>query len=692
MRKKPRQPHIISAHPDKIINGRERILLAVTLLFSFSVSLGLYIVTLAPTVTFEDSGELIAAAYRLGIPHEPGYPLFTLLGRIFTFLPVGTIAYRLNLMSAFFTALGAMWLSWTIVLMIEDIFPRAVTFPDNLMKYGAAVAAGLWMTTAYETWEQAIITEVYGLNAMFTTLLLYLTVQWKQHNRPDERMRYFLLICYVMGLTFSNHSTSVMFLPILFVFALLVYRGFILNLKNIFRGIPFLLLGLTPYLYLPFASLRNPLMDWGNPENWTNFWRTVMRHQYGFNETHTWGKFVDQFGAYLTLLLTQWQPWVLIFAVLGLADLGMDSISKSPGVRSKQKRPGSSASALPEKNPSRQGDSRPYFYLSLLFLFFAVPVTTYLTNFDVSFPNPRIAAENKALVSVFYIPSYIYLALLMGIGGYVLLRLLHSSKTAKSISTILLIALPIVSGGYSNFNKLNMHQYYFTEDYAHNLFRVVSPNALVFCNWDPYYFPLNYYQFVEGQRPDVIVLDQQLLRRSWYIRWLKNHYPGLVRLALHETEEFLTAVAPFEAHQPYDSNIIQQKYMAMINAFIDRTIEAGRDVYLTYLPSPEMAGKYEKESVLAAFKLKQPGSPLTAVEWDSLRFRHFFDQNVPLDRMVKVFRLYYGQLFWQRGGECEKAGLTGQAISCYSRAARFLEDQPIIVKKIQAALQRLTQE
>jgi hypothetical protein len=78
------------------------ILFYVTMGLSFIVSLFFYILTLAPTVTFEDSGELITAAYRLGIAHEPGYPLFTMLGKVFSCFPYGNVAWRLNFMSAFF--------------------------------------------------------------------------------------------------------------------------------------------------------------------------------------------------------------------------------------------------------------------------------------------------------------------------------------------------------------------------------------------------------------------------------------------------------------------------------------------------------------------------------------------------------------------------------------------------------------
>jgi hypothetical protein len=64
-----------------------------------------YILTLGPTVTGEDSGELVSAAYTLGIAHPPGYPLWCILGHLFTYIPFGPVAWRVNLMSATFGSL-----------------------------------------------------------------------------------------------------------------------------------------------------------------------------------------------------------------------------------------------------------------------------------------------------------------------------------------------------------------------------------------------------------------------------------------------------------------------------------------------------------------------------------------------------------------------------------------------------------
>jgi hypothetical protein len=649
--------------------------LIITLVLSFLLSFFLYWLTLAPTVTFEDSGELIAAAYTPGIPHQPGYPLFTLMGRIFSMLPFENIAYRLNLMSAFLSALGAMWLTWAMILLIEDCFIPGVKRKtkslysaekaDNsqILKYASALSAGILMATAFENWEQSIITEVYGLNTMFVGLILFLAVLWRRQAEKIARFRYFLLICFILGLTLSNHTTSLMFLPILLVFGLLEDRKFILNSKILLSGTVFLILGLTPYIYLPVASARNPRMDWGNPENLANFLRTVTRHQYGLGGNRSFARFLDQFSAYIDLLLVQWFPIFLIFALIGLFTL----------LKSR----------------------RIYFYFSLVFLLFAAPLTTYLTDFDVSTPDPFLTAENKALVSVFYIPSYIYLAFLTGIGLFYLATMLKSRfaeiRYVEYGLALLIVLLPL-GMGYSNYQKLDMSRYYFTEDYAENLFKVAEKNALVVANWDPFYFPLNYYQFVEGRRPDLIAIDQELLRRSWYIHWLQEHYPEFIRAADREVEAFLAAVAPFENHQPYDGNFIQTKYIAMINALIDRGYENGRAVYFAIykrpLP-PGIAPGYEAEPMVAAFRLRKDANGITPLSIGELQFRYFFDDNVPKDRMALMMQEYYATLILNRAQYIERAGEFNLALKYYDLTKLFFSGHPRVIGQIDALIKKL---
>src|ERR1043166_4632231 len=110
---------------------RVRLLCAATV---FVAAITLYILTLAPTVTLVDSGELILAAKTLGVAHPPGFPLYVLLAHLFTWLPIGSVAFRVNFASAFFAALAAamltlvvaeMRLTLDVAAIIQDKLKRA---------------------------------------------------------------------------------------------------------------------------------------------------------------------------------------------------------------------------------------------------------------------------------------------------------------------------------------------------------------------------------------------------------------------------------------------------------------------------------------------------------------------------------------------------------------------------------------
>ncbi len=646
--------------PQTVSSSKMYAALGLTYLASFTV----YLMTLAPTITFEDSGELTAAAYLLGVPHEPGYPLFTMLGHLFTYLPFGNIAYRVNLMSAFFSALGAMFVAWTAILVIVQLktshIPKTKTseIPDSSwLVVSCGLCAGLLSAFSSENWEQSIITEVYGLNTFFIGLTLFLTTYWNRQTETAERKKYFYIICFVMGLALTNHPTYVLMIPVLFIYALIKDRAFILDVPLLVKGTGSLAAGLLPYAYLPLASARDPQMDWGNPDTWTNFVRVISRHQYQLGDTQSIKKFLPQLSAYGEMTAEQWWPWILVLTIPALWTLFRHQ--------------------------------RTLFYLTLLFLFFTGPFTVYLTNFDITTGNPAVNAENKALVSVFYIPSYMMIAMLAGIGVFYMISGFQKAIKPKAFLILLPLLLPLFAA-YPNYKKLDMSRYYFTEDYVENLFRIVPENSVVFVNWDPFIFPFNYYQYVEGRRTDVMVVDQELLRRSWYIRTLRKHHAAFMARAEKEVDEFLDAVRPFENKEKFDGNFIQSKYVAMINALIDRSYDLGNEVFMTYDPPAGIAQKYYKESVVAAVKLRKEMKELTPVEVNALQFRHLFEEGIPLDRMARFFKTYYGRLFFARGFAAENLKLEHEALSLYKKSLEFLRDNPSFAGQVHDAIQRLS--
>ena len=124
--------------------------------------LGLYLVTLAPTTAMWDASEYITAAYTLGIPHPPGNPLFVLLGRVASLVPLGSVALRINALAAACSAVSAaLWF-----LVAERVL--AAWSSERWTRLVAAVTAALLGATAFTVWNQSVVNEkVYTVSLAF---------------------------------------------------------------------------------------------------------------------------------------------------------------------------------------------------------------------------------------------------------------------------------------------------------------------------------------------------------------------------------------------------------------------------------------------------------------------------------------------------------------------------------------------
>jgi len=190
------------------------------------ISLTVYVYTLAPNVGLEDSGEFLTAAYAWGVPHPPGYPLWTISANLFErLIPYGNAAWRGNLLSAFYGALASGFLALATSrlagrLMAMQRF-RGLAMggvsPENLALM-AGVVAGLVFAFIGSTWSQAVIAEVYTLNSFFFSLLCLLVMRW--FDAPRER-RWPCLVSLVFALGITNHHILFVCAPA-FLFAMRV--------------------------------------------------------------------------------------------------------------------------------------------------------------------------------------------------------------------------------------------------------------------------------------------------------------------------------------------------------------------------------------------------------------------------------------------------------------------------------------
>ena len=237
-------------------------------------SFAVYWRTCAPDITWAhhgaDGGDLLAAVRVLGIPHPPGYPLYVLAARLFALLPVGNFAFRLNLFSACCAALAVvclyLWLRATL---------GALAVHDSHLAAWASAAASLLLAFSPLFWSQALITEVYALNALCVALCLLLLSRWQTaQRRGGSGYGALALLALLFGLGLGNHPTLLLLLPVLlWSTSPSPLRG----RANLMAAVPAFLIGLSIYLYLPLRASAGPLINWGDPRTWERFWWTSLR-------------------------------------------------------------------------------------------------------------------------------------------------------------------------------------------------------------------------------------------------------------------------------------------------------------------------------------------------------------------------------------------------------------------------------
>jgi transmembrane protein TMEM260 (protein O-mannosyltransferase) len=215
----------------------------------------LYSRTLAPTVLRYggadtlDSAMLQAGVSVLGIGHPTGYPTYMMLTHLFTYLPVGDPAYRANLASAAY-GVAAVFVVYLVGLRLSR---RAV----------AAAAGALAFGLSEVFWSQAVIAEVYTLEALLVALVLLVLLLWRELQED----RYLLLAALLVGLSLTHHLTSVLLVPAALAFVFVVDRGAFRRAGLPPRSLELLFLGLLPLIYLPVRAVMEAPLNEADPSN-----------------------------------------------------------------------------------------------------------------------------------------------------------------------------------------------------------------------------------------------------------------------------------------------------------------------------------------------------------------------------------------------------------------------------------------
>src|SRR6201994_991244 len=145
-----------------------------------------YILTLEPSVSFWDCGEFISCAYRLQVAHQPGYPLFAMLGKFFSLFSMGDktkVPYFTNMGSALASGATIMFLFWTITAIAKKLLPEKQTEEENksrtLLIMGAGLVGALAFTFTDTFWFSAVETIVFAQSILCISMVFWAILKWE---------------------------------------------------------------------------------------------------------------------------------------------------------------------------------------------------------------------------------------------------------------------------------------------------------------------------------------------------------------------------------------------------------------------------------------------------------------------------------------------------------------------------------
>lgn len=531
------------------------------------ISFLVYLTTLCRTVSFIDAGELATVASVLGIAHPTGYPLFTLVAHCALWIPLpGEEVLRLNIFSALTVAIAV-----GVFFKVLMVLARLAGNRKQKRTQTAVQASTIWIVAAIVTslvlglsttvWDQSVAIEVYGLHLLLILLTTYLFLRGIEENVSNASPvpRQLIASAFLLGLSFSNHLTTLLIVPALLY---LFLRAFGVNRTSLAlsgRLLPFFLLGLSPYLYLPIRAGAHPPLEWGFPAELERLIWHVSGKQYRSWMFSSFDSAEKQFTYFVDHFSSEFN-WLVIVVML----LGVWKLFRS--------------------------NKRLFVFLAVAFfgcLFYSI-------NYDIHD------------IDSYFLLAYVVAACFVFFGIIAVLEFLPEggSERLVVIASITLLSLPAVQF-INNRKEVSEADNHLVEDYVHNVFRNVDQNALIISyQWDYFVAPALYFQTVRKERPDVAVIDKELLRRSWYFIYLKDRYPWLVERSRTEIDDFLRELYKFEHDLPYEASAIEARYVAMINSFITHSL-SDRPVYVGPEIEPEFGQGYARRPEGLMFRLVQ---------------------------------------------------------------------------------------
>jgi len=529
--------------------------------FVFLFSLAVYTITMTPTVPFWDSGEFIATSYILGVPHAPGTPLYVLIGRLFTLVPIATIAERVNWFSSLSSAVAVLFTYLVTVKVSRKVFPWEARPMNRPLAYLAGVVAAFIAGFATTFWDNAIEAEVYAASCALMMFVVWLALRWEERLDRGNEDGLLLLITYLVGLGIGIHLGVAIaaWAAVVFVFATRPryiwrwdYFGWGLATLSLATGIhlgaflvaPVVLaitlliwvisgkfhklafwsallfmVGVSVHFYLLIRSNLQPMINEAAPENWHSLWLMLIRDQY--KPPPIWDRKADLWYQFNHMYLRYMRWNFTLFFLKGRDFFQLPILLAVAG-------------AIIHFAKAK----RSAILLGVLFLLLGPAMVVYL-NFKVGEVRER---------DYFFVQNFQFMSIWVGLGAAWLVTWaanqfskVSTARVAAGATAVVMLAMAVAPVP-TNWRSHNRRGFFIARDYAYNMLIGLKPNAIIFTNGDNDTFPLWYLQEVEKIRKDVRVVNLSLLNTDWYIKQLRDLNP---KVPIGWTDSQLEQIQPY---------------------------------------------------------------------------------------------------------------------------------------------------
>lgn len=542
-----------------------------------------YLWSLAPTVTFWDAGEFIAAAKILGIPHPPGTPLFVLMTHVWGLLvPFGEYAWRTNLFSAILSAAGGGF--WFLVAheTLRRVTTDAEAGAAALVRFGGATAAAVLGAFTFTTWQNSNETEVYMVATLTIAATAWLALRWRARRGTPGAARLLLLIVYLGGVSIGNHLLALLAGPgvvallvaelrarpaanplerrrewgqvavvagawalligmglgnttlvgvgggLFAAAAALAARGRALGFALVTLGVA--LIGVTPYLFLYLRAAQGPIINEADPSTWQALLDVIRRAQYPIrtpfdNPMQLHGP--DNTGRSLEIIGLQlanyWQYFDWQWARSFTATIGEFPLRTLVTL-------GMVSLGIRGARMQYRLDRPAFWLLAGIWAVTGLGLVAYMNfkpGFSIGydrFPAPQDHEVRER--DYFFVASFVTWGVWagLGLGRGMAAAMARLSRRRRSLAgawlAVALVPVVLNAGPASRRHGPDAR---LAADFAYNLLNSVPPYGILFTYGDNDTFPLWWAQEVAGIRRDVTVVCLALAETDWYMRQLRDN-------------------------------------------------------------------------------------------------------------------------------------------------------------------------